>query len=106
MAGVVSTVMHRPCRGPDATVTAMRANAAVLHPDEGRRVPVSAVESAGTEHSTPYGAQVRNNNSSRFGKFVEMHFDYNNALMGATIQARARPDRTPMSSEPYRDVCR
>ena len=47
------------------------------------------IESACTERSTPCGAQVRNNNSSRFGKFVEMHFDYNNALMGATIQARS-----------------
>ena len=29
---------------------------------------------------------ARNNNSSRFGKFVKMHFDHRNSLIGGTIQ--------------------
>ncbi len=34
---------------------------------------------------------IRNNNSSRFGKFVTMRFDERNKLIGAEIQARSMP---------------
>ena len=30
---------------------------------------------------------MRNNNSSRFGKWIEIHFDDNNAVCGAFIES-------------------
>jgi myosin heavy subunit len=72
----------KPADAPDQPAASASASASASAIDHGTLV----IQSNPILEATGNAKTLRNNNSSRFGKFIEMHFDARGALMGAAIQ--------------------